>query len=181
MLPTNHLAKNLQYLRKARELSQQKLADILGLTRSKIASYESGKAEPNAATIYKIIGFFEISFRQLIHEDLEKISARTDVKNSADESEDPDQSLDGFTARLTDLRKIADGLMAMHQIKKSTVKDRQVYAQSLERDVEICLEFIDTLLGVQEDILGFVGSSVEPVASVSGSAADPAVRGSSRA
>lgn len=51
-------------------MSQQKLADDLGLTRSQISSYESGTAQPNIKTLISIAFYFEITLEELILIDL---------------------------------------------------------------------------------------------------------------
>jgi transcriptional regulator with XRE-family HTH domain len=52
-------SRNLKSLRRARGLSQQKLAQEVGLKRSNIASYETGTVEPNAANFLRIAYFFD--------------------------------------------------------------------------------------------------------------------------
>lgn len=52
------LVKNLKALRSKRGLSQQRVADMNGLTRSQIASYESGVSEPNICTLIKLSHFY---------------------------------------------------------------------------------------------------------------------------
>lgn len=53
-----NLPKNLKKLRKERKLSQQRVADMNGLTRSQIKSYEEGRAEPNICTLVKLSEFY---------------------------------------------------------------------------------------------------------------------------
>ncbi|MCB0640274.1 MAG: helix-turn-helix transcriptional regulator, partial [Phaeodactylibacter sp.] len=68
-----YLAHNLQYLRKEAGLSQQALAGELDLTRSQVASYENGKAEPSAGMLSDISHFFNISINYLLEKDLQSI------------------------------------------------------------------------------------------------------------
>ncbi len=62
-----NLPKNLKQLRKDRGLSQQGVAmRIEGLTRSKLASYEQGIAEPPLCMCYKISVFYRVTLDELI-------------------------------------------------------------------------------------------------------------------
>jgi transcriptional regulator with XRE-family HTH domain len=53
------LAKNLQYLRKKTNHSQQELADRLEIPRTTWSGYELGKVEPNITMLQKISAFFK--------------------------------------------------------------------------------------------------------------------------
>lgn len=53
-----------------RGLSQQKLADALGLKRNNIASYEAGIVEPRALTFIQIAEFFHVSPDDLLLREL---------------------------------------------------------------------------------------------------------------
>ncbi|MBP5427396.1 MAG: helix-turn-helix transcriptional regulator [Clostridiales bacterium] len=54
-------AENFKKLRKEKQITQQVIADYLGITRQAIAAYEKGKREPNLNMIVKIAEFFEVS------------------------------------------------------------------------------------------------------------------------
>lgn len=58
--------KNLKALRKARNLSQQKLAEQFGLSQQSIYKYENNLAEPDIETLKKLADFFHISVDDLI-------------------------------------------------------------------------------------------------------------------
>jgi transcriptional regulator with XRE-family HTH domain len=53
------LAKNLQYLRKKGNYSQQELADLLEIPRTTWSGYELGKVEPNIQMLQKMSAFFK--------------------------------------------------------------------------------------------------------------------------
>jgi DNA-binding XRE family transcriptional regulator len=70
------LNKNLNYLRKKNKVSQQVLADALGVARTTLGDYERGKTEPNIETLIKIAAYFHVKVDDLItsnlsHQDLE--------------------------------------------------------------------------------------------------------------
>lgn len=69
-------ASNIRYLRKKKKLSQQKLADILGIPRTTWSGYELGKTEPDIQMLIRLSEYFNVQLgalvkRNLLHEDLE--------------------------------------------------------------------------------------------------------------
>lgn len=70
----NFFASNLKLLRERRRLTQQDIADKLGLTRSKWNALESGQTKaPSPEDFVGISGFFGISIDSLIKVDLSKL------------------------------------------------------------------------------------------------------------
>jgi DNA-binding XRE family transcriptional regulator len=70
------LTKNLNYLRKKNKVSQQVLADVLGVARTTLGDYERGKTEPNIETLINIATYFNVKVDDLLrsnlsHQDLE--------------------------------------------------------------------------------------------------------------
>jgi len=64
--------KRLKDLREKSELSQQKLADLLGITQQAVAKWEAGKAEPDTATLLKLSDIFKVTTDYLL--------GKTDIK-----------------------------------------------------------------------------------------------------
>lgn len=68
----------IKELRMSRNLTQQKLADILGVSRSALASWESGVNYPEVSTLEKIADFFSVSTDFILERDGSKeIPAKT--------------------------------------------------------------------------------------------------------
>ncbi|MBK9192975.1 MAG: helix-turn-helix transcriptional regulator [Crocinitomicaceae bacterium] len=68
------IGENLKLLRKRKAVSQEEIAQDLGLTRSSYSGYENGVAEPNIETLIKISEYYDISLDKFIKRDLSKIS-----------------------------------------------------------------------------------------------------------
>jgi len=66
-------SRNLKHLRKKRELTQQKLADALIITRARLAKYEEGKSEPPIEILKRFAHFFNVSIDLMVSVDLEKV------------------------------------------------------------------------------------------------------------
>lgn len=61
--------KNLQKLRIKRGLSQQDLANAIGVTRSSVANYESGNRRPSFENLIKLADYFNVTCDELIREE----------------------------------------------------------------------------------------------------------------
>ena len=66
------LSDNLRFLRAGKQLSQQKVADLLMITRVRYAKYEDGTSEPPIEILMRISKYFSISIDLLVAVDLRK-------------------------------------------------------------------------------------------------------------
>ena len=71
-LVMSKIAKNIRVLRGIRKLSQEQLAIELDIPRSRIGSYEEGRAEPPCALLVQLSDFFHVSIDALVRADLSK-------------------------------------------------------------------------------------------------------------
>lgn len=62
----SHFSEKLIELRKSRGLSQQQLAEALGLSRSAIGMYETGKREPDMDVLKIFSDFFMVDMNTLV-------------------------------------------------------------------------------------------------------------------
>ena len=67
------LSYNLRALRKKNGISQQELADTLGIPRTTLGDYERGKTEPNLALLIRLAKMFDIKVDDLIKTDLRQV------------------------------------------------------------------------------------------------------------
>lgn len=61
----SHFSKTLLSLRRERGMSQQQLADSMGLTRSAVGMYETGRREPDVDTLRRFAEFFHVDMNTL--------------------------------------------------------------------------------------------------------------------
>ncbi len=66
------LSDNLRFLRAGKQLSQQKVADLLIITRVRYAKYEDGTSEPPIEILMRISKYFSVSIDLLVAVDLRK-------------------------------------------------------------------------------------------------------------
>lgn len=62
----NTFPHKLKELRRKHGLTQQQLADVLGVVRSTVSGYENGTIEPKQQTLTKLADYFQVSFDDLI-------------------------------------------------------------------------------------------------------------------
>lgn len=70
MVDFTYLDKNIRFLRKQMNLSQEELALKIGLNRGNIASYENGTAEPKVCNLLRLSRLFGVSICDLAQRDL---------------------------------------------------------------------------------------------------------------
>jgi transcriptional regulator with XRE-family HTH domain len=67
-----NITKNIAHLRKLKSVSQEHMADDLGITRSKLGSYEEGRANPPIPILIKLSDYFKLPIDILLKNDLTK-------------------------------------------------------------------------------------------------------------
>ena len=62
-------AEKLTFLRRRAGMSQEQLADQLGITRQSVSKWESGASVPELAKLIAIADFFDVSLDYLVGRD----------------------------------------------------------------------------------------------------------------
>lgn len=70
-------AKNIRVLRNLKKLSQDQLSSELDIPRSRLGSYEEGRAEPPYDLLVKIADYFHLAVDALVRGDLSKTDPET--------------------------------------------------------------------------------------------------------
>ncbi len=60
--------EQLQTLRKAKGLSQEKLAEVLGISRQAVAKWEVGQSYPDIARLIVLSDYFKVSIDKLVND-----------------------------------------------------------------------------------------------------------------
>jgi len=84
------LSKKIRFLREGCSMTQEDLANKLGLSRNYINQVENGRKIPSVQTIFKIAGFFKVNPGGLISEEDSIIALRSvinheEAQHTADE------------------------------------------------------------------------------------------------
>ncbi|UKN01915.1 helix-turn-helix domain-containing protein [Paracrocinitomix mangrovi] len=64
------IAKNFKKLRLFKSMNQSEFADLFGITRSSVGSYEEGRAEPKLDTLLKVADYFKLKVDDIIRKEL---------------------------------------------------------------------------------------------------------------
>lgn len=154
----NHFSKNLLWLRKQKKLSQSKLAEQVNLTRNIIASYETGKAEPNMEKLSRFVYFFGVDFGQLIQADLSIIpesairtpwepSQPTNARNEERKRKESQR------AKIVQFRTILAGFKSFFLMNQS-LNSRQLdpIEQRTARDLSLMIELAENSVQLNEEM-----------------------------
>lgn len=68
----SHLAENLAALRRSRGLSQEKVAEAVGVTRQAVAKWEQGETAPDVLHSDALAALYDVSLDDLVHYDQER-------------------------------------------------------------------------------------------------------------
>jgi len=67
------LRKNIKFIRLTKGVSQERFAEDLKVSRSRISSYEEGRAKPPIEFIVSLSNYMNISIDKLLKEKLNKL------------------------------------------------------------------------------------------------------------
>ena len=69
----NYLSKNIKYIRTLKGISQEQLAEELKVSRSRISSYEEGRATPAIDFVIELSDYINIAMDVLIKKKLDSL------------------------------------------------------------------------------------------------------------
>jgi len=64
------LRQNIRILRMRKAMTQESLAEAIGIKRSLLQAYEAGRAEPSLKTVEKVSNYFNVPIDDLIKKEL---------------------------------------------------------------------------------------------------------------
>lgn len=89
-----YLPDNLYYLRKRDRVTQEELADKLGVSRQAVSKWETGEAYPETDKLLLLCDMFDVSLDALMRSDLKLVSADPDsapaMKADGEKPDEPD-------------------------------------------------------------------------------------------
>ncbi len=170
-----YLADNIRYLRKKLGWSQEKLAEMLGLNRGNIASYEKGTAEPRLENLMKMMQLFKVELIDLVEIDLsgmESIGQEiSDLKERNDQNEgnfntrkarllkkliDKDEKLQYFVKHSDEMQKILDGFKTFHQFKMQNGHRLSDDVKKISDDYERLLEVMEAMIRANKNLIEYL-------------------------
>ena len=99
MMNENKFSQIIKELRKKNNLTQQQLANIVGITATGVSYWETGNATPNMETLNKLSNYFGVTVNYLlgIKDNMEEDNSRTAIlfrKTEQVAPEEKDKMLD---------------------------------------------------------------------------------------
>ena len=141
------LPHNIRCLRKKRSLSQEELANKVGLNRGNIASYEKGTAEPKICNLLKLSHLFGVSIIDLTQKDLRDEDTLNVASNNYQKvSHGERELLRQFAIRAEECQKVIHGLYTCHQFKLNSLSD-------LPKDMQVMMANFDQLFDAAQALL----------------------------
>ncbi|MBM7623658.1 helix-turn-helix domain-containing protein [Sporohalobacter salinus] len=120
--------ERIKKLRKEKNISQRKLAKILGLSPSTIAMYETEKRKPDSETLQKIADFFDVSVDYLL--------GRTDQRQSNNENKKADKIKQALSDD-PELIEFWEQLSTREDLKLMFKQTKDLSPESIHRIIEI--------------------------------------------
>jgi transcriptional regulator with XRE-family HTH domain len=170
-----YLADNIKYLRKKLGLSQEKLADLLGLNRGNIASYEKGSAEPRIENLIKMMQVFKVEVKDLVEKDLAGIEKLDQEISSLKENEsysdflvkwekgrllkrlvNRDERIQQFVKQSEEMHKILEGFKLFHKYKMENGRTVSEDVKKIADDYEKLLEVMEVMLQTDRQMIEYL-------------------------
>ncbi len=158
---STHLSNNIKILRKEKKLSQEGLADILGVKRSNIAAYETKNVEPRLRLVYDMAKFFDIDIREFIERPLSEGDTYTNfaVKASNESittdlaSIDRNTDIQTFINKSIKIKRILEGFKAFYTFRKTKMAINDSVKNKLTYEIDEFIQLIEHLLLYNDSVI----------------------------
>lgn len=107
----NQFSENLKRIRKEQNLSQEELADQLGVSRQAISKWESGQAYPEMDKIIALCNKFNVNIDDLLHNDIKEVKGEEESKNKVN------SAITGFLKYITNTVNMFSNMTFKSKIK----------------------------------------------------------------
>lgn len=165
------LGHNIKFLRNKAGLSQEALAEKLGIKRSNVAVYESKNVEPRLRVILQIAQYFDIDIRTLIQTRLtEEMTYPQFGELESDEGKQVVGTLrlqDGsaikeYIAKTIQMKKVIEGQKAFYDFQRETLSESMnPTKKKLLLDIDNFLQLMDHMSVINKNFLEAFNESSE--------------------
>ncbi len=144
---SSFLQQNLRHLRKRLELSQEQLAEKIGLNRGNIASYENASAEPKICNLLRLSHFFGVSILDFTQADLtEEKTLENAIQSYTNPYNSERETIIGFMKRSDEIQEVFESIHKCHEFKiKNT--------EALPHDMKFLLQHFEQLYDAAQTLL----------------------------
>lgn len=145
----NYLSSNIKCLRRKKGFSQEELAQLVGLNRGNIASYENGTAEPKICNLLKLSRVFEVSILDLTMKDLQDEVDQIEAQLKYDTLNGPDPEQVAHYAEKADM--LEDYLEGLH--KCFTYKKAKLQSAEVPDNLNFTFDFFQQAFDAAQNLL----------------------------
>lgn len=143
----NFLHQNLRHLRKRLDMSQEQLAEKIGLNRGNIASYENASAEPKFCNLLRLSHYFGISILDMTQSDLTHDSSLEKAFQAyANPYNSEREIISGFMQRSDEIQEVFESIHKCHEFKIKSV-------DTLPHDMKFLLQHFEQLYDAAQTLL----------------------------
>ncbi len=107
----NYFSNNLKKIRKDHNLSQEQLADELGVSRQAISKWESAVAYPEMDKIIALCSMFELNIDDLLNKDIREVKGEEETKKTLN------KYINDFLGFITDVVNLFSSMSFKSRIK----------------------------------------------------------------
>ena len=159
----NKLASNIRHLRKQMTLSQEDLANKVGLNRGNIASYEKGTAEPKICNLLNLSNFYKVSVMDFTSKDLRCPIALGSARNNYqyELKEEDKVVLQKFNEQAEELKKVMESVQVCHDFKLKSMENVPPGLQCVVSNFNQLCDAGEMLMKAHNDLLEFVKSRMK--------------------
>lgn len=144
---TSFLQQNLRHLRKRLEMSQEQLAEKIGLNRGNIASYENASAEPKICNLLRLSNFFGVSILDITQSDLtEEALLEKAIQAHANPFNNERETILAFMKRSDEIQEVFESIHKCHEFKIKSV-------ETLPHDMKFLLQHFEQLYDAAQTLL----------------------------
>ena len=144
-----NFSDNLKRIRKDNNLSQEELAEKLGVSRQSVSKWESNQAYPEMDKIVQLCKLFNLNMDELINKDIKEVNETKQSKNN----------LNSF---INDFLKYCSKVIDMFSTMKFKEKIKCIFEQIIIAGILTAIFFIlhSLMYDILYGILGFAGWDV---------------------
>jgi len=151
------LSSNMRHMRKRLGLSQEDLAQQVGLNRGNIASYEKGTAEPKLSNLLKFSHLFGVSIRDLTNRDLScDCTYKTAFTNYLRLNSEEAAALADFNTQAEEFGDVFQGITRCYDFSSKSKTDEVPDARVLEGQFGQLQHLTKEVLRAHAQLLDFV-------------------------
>ena len=144
-----NLADNLKKIRKEHNLSQEQLAEKLGVSRQSVSKWESNLAYPEMDKVLQLCKMFNLNIDELLNQDIKEVNDNKQTKNNVN------KFIDDFLDYIT---KTIDMFSSMRFIQKVKCIFEQIIISCI---IAIILLIVGScIMTVLQDILRIIPDSI---------------------